>query len=259
MIKGTVALPVWNSQRVAWLPMESLCRQNKPVKGWELIIFEESHKTQLGEAFFRGYESRLKEVGCEQIKYLTSDFRIPLSQKWVTMAKASARTSKYFCLCGADDYYHSNLLCESEDAIEGADWLITPKGYFYDFNQDKIILYNINTLTGLHMTAKTKLARKLPMEEVNRGVDGWFTKNLIRVGRKMKGSIQVYMSFSEQWKHILCTNGLNNISLERHKYFTEVRPPFYSTDAVLTDIVPEDIAIRLKGIAKSFKVNDDLG
>jgi len=63
MIELSVALPVWNSKRIAWLPMESLCRQLKPSCGWELIIFEEVHGEQLGEDFFRAYEERLKEAG----------------------------------------------------------------------------------------------------------------------------------------------------------------------------------------------------
>ncbi len=61
MIKGTVALPVWNSKDIAWLCMESLCNQIVDFK-WELLVFEEKHDRQLGRSFFEGYQSRLP--GC---------------------------------------------------------------------------------------------------------------------------------------------------------------------------------------------------
>lgn len=259
MIIGTVALPIWNSKRIAWLCMESLCRQVKPNDGWELIVFEEDHPEKVGEEYIRTYEERLREVGCERLIFITSKKKFPLSQKWVIMANASAPTSKYFCLCGADDYYHSHLLKESEAAITQADWCLTSRGYFYDFHRDKIIEYEINTLTGLHMAANTKLVRMIPMEVKNRGVDGWFSQNLIRLGRKYKGKLTCYLSYSDEWKHILCTNGLNNISKNRYKFFDNVQFPFYESDAKLENIVPEDIYIRLMGITKSLKTHDDLG
>src|SRR5574343_229969 len=261
MIVGTVALPIWNSPKIVWLCLESLCRQKKPVDGWELIVYEEKHQTQVGEEYIMGYEPRLRDVGCKRIVYLTSDVKVPLSQKWVTMAKAASDTSKYFWLCGADDYYHSELLVESEQAIKEADWCLTTKGYFYDFHRDKVIHYNLNTLTGLHMTARTEFARMLPMDEVNQGVDGWFSRTMIAIikavrsgeknGQTIPGQVKAYMSCSDEWEHILCTNGLNNISKQRYKFFDDVHPPFYKTDKQLKDIVPEDIYIRLMAIPKS--------
>jgi hypothetical protein len=259
MIRGTVALPVWNSQRIAWLSLESLCRQVKPENGWELIVFEEIHQGQVGESFIRGYESRLKDVGCEKITYLTSQKKISLSQKWVVMANVADPMSEYFCLHGADDYSHPYRLIETEYAISQSDWCVTPKGYFYDFNHDKVIEYNLNTLTGMHMAVRTNLARILPIVDRYRAVDGWFIHTLIKLRHKKGKSLKCYMSSSEEWRHILCTNGLNNISTGRYSYFTNVRLPFYETDIKLGDIVPEDIYIRLKGITRSLKVNDDLG
>ena len=40
-VEITVALPVWNSEAIAWLAMEGLCNQVHPGVGWELIIMEE--------------------------------------------------------------------------------------------------------------------------------------------------------------------------------------------------------------------------
>jgi hypothetical protein len=259
MIRGTVALPIWNSKKIAWLALESLCRQVKPENGWELIVFEEVHPAQVGEIFIREYEPRLKQSGCERIVYISSRNKFPLSKKWVIMANIADSGSEYFCLQGADDYSHSYRLIETELALKQCDWCVTPKGYFYDFNLDKVIEYSINTLTGMHMAVRTEYARIMPMVSRSRGVDGWYVRNLIRLGRNHKGTLKCYMSCSEEWRHILCTNGLNNISTERYSYFTNARTPFYDTDVNLSDIVPENIYIRLKGITKSLKTHDDLG
>jgi hypothetical protein len=90
MIQGTIALPIWNSQNILWLCLESLCRQYKPVEGWELICFEEKYKFQVGESYIKTFQARLKEVGCEKIVYLSSGDKVPLSMKWVKIAKASS-------------------------------------------------------------------------------------------------------------------------------------------------------------------------
>jgi hypothetical protein len=58
---------------------------------------------------------------------------------------------------------------------------------------------------------------------------------------------------------MLCTNGLNNISLTRHKLFINISEPFCKTDVKLGEIVPEDIYKRLKETGTVLRgVNDDM-
>jgi hypothetical protein len=232
----SVALPVWKSKEIAWLCMESLCRMIKPESDWELIVFEEEHNEQLGYDFFNSYLGRLKKAGCIYIEYLTTFDKYPLSQKWIDIALASSLDSEAFCLCATDNYYSPYLLVDAERDIKKADWIITTKGYFYDFNYDKVLRFDWYSSVGLQMIANTKLVRKFPMEVVNKGVDMWFARN---IGNNS-------LINNDHWNEVLCTNGMNNISTERAEFFKEPLPPYYETNKTLEDIVPLDIVKKLK-------------
>jgi len=244
MIRGTVALPVWNSKPIAWLCMESLCRQLPPTDEWELIVFEERHPEQLGESFFRSYESRLKKVGNARLSYLTCDDKHSLSEKWITIARYSSIPSVYFCLCAADNYYDPHMLQDAERNIDEDDWCVTPKGYFYDLILDKVARYDAMLMVGLQMTARTDMVAQFPWEKINKRVDMWFSEKM-----SLKGSIMT----GNHWEGILCTQGLNNISKERHQLIVDCHPPFYETKKKLHNIIPEDIANRLKTLSRCLK------
>lgn len=246
MIRGSVALPVWNSKAVAWLAMESLCRMYPPRDQWELIVFEEKHDEKLGEWFFRGYQERLRKVGCARLLFLSSEEKYPLSKKWLIIAHFAALTSKYYCLCAADNYYSPSMLMDAEKLIKKSDWVVTPRGYFYDFNFDKVLRYELFAPFGLQMIASTDKVRNLPAMEVNKGVDRWFSSYM---GKNM----MIDMS-SDHWGGTLCTNGFNNISKERYKFFEEVVPPYYPTKKKLNDIVPNDISKRLKTLSTCLRL-----
>lgn len=245
MIRGTVALPVWKSKDIAWLCMESLCRMKSPKDEWELIVFEEEHKGALSRSFFDLYRDRLMSIGCNRIKYITTDSKHSLSCKWVVMAEESIGTSEYFCLCAADNYYDPHMLWDAEQNIKKADWCITPQGYFYDFNTERVLRYEMPNIVGLQMTAKTDMVRNFPLEDVNKGVDTWFARQM-----GMKGTIFT----DNHWRGILCTHGLNNISKERGKHFINPSPPFYTTRKKLQNIVPIDIFHRLKTLTRCLKL-----
>lgn len=244
-IRGTVALPVWNSVRIAWLCMESLCRQERPVDGWELIIFEETFPNALGKEFYLGYQDRLKLVGCEKITYLTAFERIPLSMKWVKISYAAAPTSQYYILCAADNYYAPTMLQGVEKNVPSADWFITTQCYFYDFNLRKIIRYHYQGNIGIQMAARTALVQKMPLEIKNKGVDGWFFSRL--------HPTKVIKDPSDHWKKSLCTNGLNNISKSRHIFFTNPRGAFLACSENLCNIVPDDICNRMLVLSNQLK------
>ena len=237
MITGTVALPIYNSLDIFWLCLESLCRQHRPKEGWELIVYEEKQPRQVGDNLIRLYLPRLKEKGCERFTYITFPSKIPLPQKWLHMAKKADPNSKYYCLTAADNYYHPWMLVDSEKAIQECDWFVTTKGYFYDFNYKKILLYDCNINIGLQMTASTKLVRNLPMVNLSRGIDGWFYKNL--------HAKKVIRDKSDHWRNTFCTNGYNNISKSRGNFFKRPHSHFYATDVNIHDILPEDIVNRI--------------
>ena len=233
MIKGTVALPIWNMKEITWLCMESLCGQIRPEDGWELIIFEDG-ENKLGEDLFFSYEGRLLKAGCEMIKYFDSDCRYPLAMKWVMIASQSE--GEYFCLCAGDNYYSPHMLVEAEQFIKLADWCVTTQGYFYDVNLDIVCRYDYYAPFGLQMTAKTELVKKFPLESLNKGVDHWFSE---KIQNKL-------ITGSQHWREILITNGLNHISYEREDLFKEPLPPYYETNVKLEEIIPIEIAKKLR-------------
>ena len=245
MIKGTVALPVYNSQQILWLCLESLCRQNPPVNEWELIVFEERHATQCGDQYIRKYLERLQAIGCKKYTYLTSTDRISLPQKWARIARKAHEDSEYFCLCAADNFYHPWLLVDSEQAVKKCDWFITTKGYFYDLRLKKMILYDYRGRIGLQMTASTPLTRDLPTATLSRGVDGWFFKNL-----KPK---KIILDPSDHWEKTLWTNGCNNISKARHKFFINPRSVYKPTNQILNNVVPDDIYNMIINLSNNLK------
>ena len=229
-MKVTVALPVWNSKEIAWLCMESLCNQKVDFE-WELLVFEEKHPQQLGRDYFKSYQSRLP--GCT-IRYLTRNKWISLSEKWAIMGMVCE--GEYMCLCAADNYYHPYMLTDA--MTSGADWFITTRGYFYDIDYQKMLIYNaLLENVGLQMTASKRVISGLPMQQKKRSIDNWVFNNLeMSLTRK---------DTSTHWEGTLCTNGMNNISHKRHKFFKEVKYPFRQTSKTLYNIVPEYIADRL--------------
>ena len=163
----------------------------------------------------------------------------------MTIARRASITSEYFCLCAADNYYDQHMLCEAERDIETNDWCVTPRGYFYDLMLDKVTRYEAMLLVGLQMTAKTDMVAQFAGEKINKRVDMWFSEKM-----GMKGSIMI----NNHWEGILCTQGLNNISKERHQLIVECEPPFYKTKKKLQDIVPEEIYKRLKTLSRCLKL-----
>jgi len=216
-----------------------------PKDQWELIVFEEQHGEQLGECFFRGYQKRLRNVGCARLLFLSCKEKYSLSIKWLIISHFTAPKSEYYCLCAADDYYSPYMLLDAEKYIKKSDWIVTPRGFFYDFNYNTILQYELFAPFGLQMIANTERVKTLPAMEVTKGVDTWFSSHM---GKKM----MIDMS-SNHWSKALFTNGLNNISKERFLFFKEAQPPFYETKTELNEIVPDDISKRLKTLSTCLR------
>jgi hypothetical protein len=238
----TVGIPVWKSKEIAWLPMESLCRQETRER-WELIIFEEAHPEQCGRKFFESYLDRLRKAGCVSLRYLTSSEQQPLSYKWAELGKTADRRSRMFCICDADNYYQKYMIQDSAEAHrQGYDWLTARKGYFYNFISGVLAEYSLHerpaAKTGLQMTMATKLMRTLPFQEKHRLLNAWVFNNARPQTRKNE----------QKNLNTLCTHGCNNISGKRGKLIDSFEMPFYQTNKTLEDIVPIDIAERIKAL-----------
>ncbi len=233
-MKLTVALPIYNAKDIAWLCLESLNRQRDVDFDWELVVFEEEHEQQLGEKYFQDHRP-----DGSWVKYISHKNKHTLGEKWHKIVQESGEWSEVVVFCAADNYYHPYMLRDSMNAIErGHDWFYTTKGYFYDFNTKKIILYSARRETGLQMAASMEIAKRIPNSPRKRIVDLWLKRNM-----KPENPL---IDTSDHWMGTLFTHGYNTISSQRGKYFDNPKYPFRETSTRLEEIVPEDIIKQIK-------------
>ena len=231
-MKLTVCVPVWENKEVAWLCIESLKRQREVDFDWELIIFEEEHEQQLGDEYF------FDSSPATQMKYITKKEKVALGHKWYSLINAAHRDSEGIVFCDADDYCHPYVLRDTLDALNaGHDWFSHRKGYFYDFNTGGIILYCSRKKPGIRISVSIDIAKRLSDNSKSRLMHAMFQAH-------MKPSNMLY-SGNDHWEGGLFTNGHNSIS-RRSKYFNNPVNPYMVTDKCLGDIVPADVADRIK-------------
>jgi len=240
-MKLTVAVPVWNNKEIAWLCFESLKRQKDVDFEWELMIFEEEHDQQLGEEYFFNYLPGVP------ITYHTQPQKLSLGSKWYAMINAAHPDSEGMVFCDADDYCHPYVLRDTLDAFQsGYDWFSHTNGYFYDFNTGKIIQYSSRKRPGIRLSARMDIAKRLPNQVKSRLIHAWFNAH-------MRPQNMLY-SNNDHWEGGLFTNGHNSISKKRSGYFNNTRSPFMATDKSLEDIVPLDVADRIRAMGLNQKI-----
>lgn len=247
----TVALPLYKSQRIAWLALESLCNQEHVNFDWELIICEENGKTHeaFTEAALRPYLERLKAVRCVRVEYVGLNRWVPLSQKWVKMAQLSSPSSTAFVLQAGDCYSEPLRLRRTYDLItQGADWVHSHKGVFLNLKDNTKAVYHhpSNYPTALNMAIDLALLQDLPSATVKKGVDRW----LFNEATKAKGSrLNVVVNNSPKWHNGIDTHGFNNISVKRRLKINQLRAPFFKCKGkqlIVSNMLPNNVVVRLK-------------
>mgnify|MGYP003624900433 FL=1 len=239
----TVALPTWENKDIIWLQLESLCRQETQYT-WELIVCEEQTPNMMGKETLFSYYPRLKKAGCVDIKYITLQDWVPLSQKWVLISEAALGNS--FILAASDNYSPPNRLEISHQKIlEGNNWVDVKKGLFYNVNTGDTSTYKLpsngSSKTGLFMCTKTEYIKKLKGPWPSKHIDNWIRKQI---------TIEPRFQFENQQKG-LHTDGANKISQDRkicysnlnNFYHTPVG--FYPPEQSLAEILPDEIITLL--------------
>ncbi len=244
-VELTVALPVFNSKDILWIAMEGLCNQKDIDFKWELLICEEKHSNAIGIDFFNQYIDRLKDVGCCRITYIHLSEWVNLPTKWKILGEHTHKKSKTFLLQAADCYSYSLRLHNTYKKIvkENYDWYDVTKGYFYSFISDRLVLYNIKSLTNLNMGFKTSYARKIPNSDLKRGIDG-FLFNMF--GKIKKKKLKVFQD-NTLYNTGIDTHGFNNISIKRELFFDQKPNIFKKTNKKLNDLdIDADIIKKIK-------------
>jgi len=234
----TLALPNYASN-IAWLAMESLCRQLTPTD-WELIVFEDSDKP-LGKEFYTQYSDRLAAAGCKEIKYIYSEERYPLNLKWVQMAKLAHSDSLGIILQASDDYSEPFRIETAErEFLRGTDWLHSNLANFYNVKTNKMMLFRQEGKTGVNIAISLRAILQMPTDfDRWEGVDSWLWDN-------MPPNASVMTDDSVNWVAGVFTDGFNRISKARRNYYRNPKPPFHKTQTRIEMLIPKEIIERLK-------------
>jgi len=247
MIKLTVALPVWNS-KIAWLAMESLCNQETDFD-WELLIAEDNSPNFLGKSFFESYLTRLENVHCKRLNFIyLNSGRITLGDKWRILAENSSNTSIGICPIACDDFQqNTHLKSVYEALIQGYTYILNRYGIMYNLLSGKTLLFdhykgrkdNASIWVGII----PDFLKRLPKCNKWAGIDGW-----------IKAQVRQYEEFKEvilekPFNHInIYTDGANQISKHRAKFYDNTKPPFIKMDIDVSDTIPKAIFDKIKAM-----------
>jgi len=235
----TVALPLWNSKKIVWLCLESLCRQNVGVD-WELIMIEEETDEAAGENYVSSFYQRLQKADCVNVKYIQIQDKIPLSSKWRKIADEASESSKVYVMCAADNYYQPLLLYDAWQAIviRGYDWYQSHQCHFYDIDTKKLVEYRRQKYTGIEMAMSMDLAKKIPRSSRRRGID------LLIYNSVMPKNI--YWNTDSHCLFTVCTHGMNKISGSRRKnLINKVTAPFRRCSHAIDSLLPFNVYRKL--------------
>ena len=233
----TVALPLWKAKDVAWICLESLCRQ-KTIIPWELIICEERTKDRFGEEGVSEYIERLQKAGCTNVNYLIQEKRLLLAHKWRRMVNYVSDDSIGYIMCGGDNFYQPLMVQQSYDAIKaGADWFSTYECHFYDINTKAFVTFKRKSHSGIEMALSISNAKKIIGSGKKKGIDTF-------IHRIVAPENQVWNE-TGCGLDTVCTHGKNLISWNRGKLINRPARPFRPTKKVVEDYLPPEILKRL--------------
>ena len=267
----TVAIPMYRTKYIGWLPLESLCRQKNIDFSWELIVCEEKNPLIFGLKKVSNFKERLKDNGCTCIKYISIPKWVPLSIKWSLMAKEMNKKSKMYLIQSGDAFAQPCRLRDTYDIMnrDHPEWIESYIHVLYNLEDGCTIVRDMRDkqsadrtlydLRGDNMAVKAEIIRELPMVSQIRYVDSWIFKSC----EEIKGcKLTIAYDTSDHWKMGMHTFGMNNISMNRFTKQKKIDDHRYN----IREHIPEDIFRKLKKIIpkiekferKANKVHDKL-
>ena len=238
----TVALPVLNSEKIIWLALESLKNQKNINFEWELLIMEEFGKSANIVKKFLGLLPGCKRVCHYSINPKTHGLktgkfkgRFLLINKWIDIAKGASKTSKIYVLHAADCYSSPKRLYIHKKHFENNNCYFStqPRGLFYNLKNGKFVIYNAYKTdfknkkffigNHLNMALRTKDMLKIKPKSICKGIDNYIRRSLESI-HKINLSKNKYIFTDDEidphnWKYSIDTDGLNNISLTRTRFY----------------------------------------
>ena len=258
-VQLTVGLPLYRAGAIAWLALESLCRQVGVEFYWELLVAEEQSAPRLAWSGLAPYVERLRRVNCIDVRYVPLSEWIPLAKKWRLLGQRAVPSSRVFVLQAADCYSPPHRLERTMELFrsEGADWVQSHTHVLYNLSDGKHVLYRRPTdrmPVGAQMALRTDLARQLPESNQTAGIDHWFFRSCeANVKAKEGRAMRIVWNETDDWRYGLNVNGLNNIS-ERSKLFALKFPGCLEDPCKeLSEYIPGDVLARLEGCRPALK------
>ena len=250
----SIGMPLYRSRYIAWLGLESLCRQTGVPHPWELLVAEEqgSNKHKFyGLKRIMAYEKRLKKVGCCKILYIPFDEWLALSYKWRYLADHTHASSKYFLMQPGDCFSPPARMRTAIDLFQQdkSDWVHGYKRLIYNIKNGQVVLFtsqyvkNGEQRTGVDIAVLTELIRQIPMKDRPAIVDSWVFANCREARGRPKFKLSV--DRTDNWKFGLGTYGMNNIS-GRNKHFRGGHKFFKKQNRSALNDIPRGIIRKLK-------------
>lgn len=261
-IEFSVRMPMFRVKYIAWLALESLCRQKGINFEWELIMAEEQIGNEIfGKEKVDKYIPRLKAVGCKRVHYIPLKAWIPLAQKMCLLVENCSKESKYVAFQSADYYSSPGILAAQYSAFKrnpNIDWFTSrPWTVFYDI-QTGISKMVRNGAKGSGRACKLKYARLIAPTTRRKGCDKWFYNNIVAIVKSKENRVLREYIDTEQWRYAFNVHGFHNCTLSRggrmrsgHKKFREVSFDWKKN-------IPVDILERVDSL-KEFIPNHKLG
>lgn len=247
---------MFRSKYIAWLQLESLCRQNPVDFEWELLIAEELHDETFGEALVRSYQTRLESRSCTRLQYTPVRKWITLGAKWKMLIQQTSPSSTLFFPSAADIYSApqrlSRLYSLHLDHPDG-DWFIPATAIDYDILTRRAVVRDIDQMRTLKKPDVAGLAAAglilreaaelFKVEQMITLVDSkiWAYSKLARP----KG-IKIIRDHSDMWRYGINVNGLGNISDRTDVFSLKIGLPWVPYTNDLADTIPKDVLLRLK-------------
>lgn len=251
-IEMTVGLPALNSEKILWLPLESLKNQIDINFKWELICFEDYGssldliKTYIGllpncvRIVHYNINPILdgRQTGKFKGKYILID-------KWINISKIASKNSKIFVMHDADDFSPTKRLYIHYEHFKNKNCYLSTqkKGVFINLKNKKKMLYNGDKKDGikkqnnifknnfyvfnhLNKALLTKDMKKIKPANKNRGIDNYIRTNVIKLN-KLNCYKNKHIFIDEEidknnWKFGFFTDGYNNISISRSDFYDKV-------------------------------------
>ena len=258
MIELSIVLPMFRSKYIAWLGLESLCRQQGIDFEWELIVAEEKEPEMLGLGGLKEYSDRLEKVKCAKYIYIPVMNWLPLAQKIVTMIDRCSSQSNAWIYHAADTYMPPGLLRTVHRAFqEDIDWFESNRTIYYDIATGKTALRISEKGDGIGTGRRLDLARHLSRTNTRRhSVDSWIRESYEELAlEKLGHPIRYKMDRSDNWMHGFNTQGLNNISKGRGDHITKFRRGYNRCPVDFKKTIPKDIINRLVQCRKYLKMH----